>query len=80
MLNIAYAMSNIRFYADPSEMNNHEKSLLRVVKDEIKMLTGIEVSDSYIRQYLRNLPHSKPVPIERIEEFNRLSKNILMSA
>ena len=80
MLNMAFAMSNIREEIGYKFMNDHERSLLHFVLGEFKRITGIDATVDRIRDFLLDFPDPGPVHIDKIREFNMLAKKTLQAA
>jgi len=73
MLNMAMAASNIRANTQYKDMEDFERKLIAFIKAECRDITGIDVPEENVLIFIQDLPRAAPLPIESIEEFNRLT-------
>jgi len=88
MINIALAASNIPANATEEELKTSYGPIIGFIKNQYKEILGSElaVPDSIagalkvLRYIVLTLPRAYRVPLEKIEEYNRLAKQALISA
>lgn len=82
ILDIAFAASNIRSSVQYSDMDESEKRLVRFIKKECLVMTGLktdDIKDDMILEFIKRLPKPAPIPIDIIEH-NRLTLQKLQQA
>jgi len=81
ILNMAFAASNIPNDASLAEMHKYT-SLLCFIKNQYKDITGKELTADNLLQAIRwiTLPSAKPVPIQALKEYYRLTIDQLHKA
>lgn len=82
ILDIAFAASNIRSSVSYSDMDESEKRLIRFIKEECLVMTGLktdDIKDDMILEFIKSLPKPAPIPIDIIEH-NRLTLQKLQQA
>lgn len=83
ILDIAFAASNIRSSVRYSDMDESEKKLIRFIKEECLVITGLktdDIKDDMILEFIKSLPKPAPIPIDIIEHNNRLILQKLQQA
>lgn len=73
LLNMAFAEAHIRKDIVYGQMDDWEKGLIALIKSECKAVTGIDVPEDRVLQFIKNLPKVEPLPIDDIAEYNRLT-------
>lgn len=82
ILDIAFAASNIRSSVQYSDMDESEKRLIRFIKEECFVMTGLktdDIKDDMILEFIKRLPKPAPLSIDVIEH-NRLTLQKLQQA
>ena len=73
LLNMAFAASNIRLGARLEDMDAAEARLIEFIRVQCRHVTGMTVPADQILAFIKDLPQASPIPIDRIEEYNRLT-------
>lgn len=73
VLNMALAASNIRLNTPYASMDESEKNFVRIVKDICRSITGEDVAEDVVLDFIKDLPRIVPLPVDKIEEYNRLT-------
>ncbi|MCX5678423.1 MAG: glycogen/starch synthase [Candidatus Omnitrophica bacterium] len=73
LLNMAFAEAHIRGGITYDQMDYWEKGLIALIKSECKAVTGMDISEDTVREFIKNLPRVEALPIDSIEEYNRLT-------
>ncbi|MFH1791305.1 MAG: glycogen/starch synthase [Candidatus Omnitrophota bacterium] len=84
LLNIAMSVASIRENIQYSDYDDAEKAMLEFAKRQYLSLTGLGLTIPVheIMSFLRNLvlPEARPVPLEKIRQYNRFAKRLLSAA
>ena len=73
MLNMAVAASNVRLNTAYNQMDDSEMRMLKFIRQECKAITGLDVPEDRVLKFIKDLPRTEPCPINRIEEYNRVT-------
>ncbi|MGD2278927.1 MAG: hypothetical protein PVH45_02385, partial [Candidatus Omnitrophota bacterium] len=69
LFNMAFAASNIRKGVRYDEMNDFERKLIQFIKDQCREITGIDVEEEKLLEFIKNLPPAKPVPVDSLRDY-----------
>jgi len=73
MLNMAVAATKIRKNTAYSGMNDYERRLIAFIKDQCALITGLEIPEEDILEYIKNLPEAAAVSVDKLEGYYRLT-------
>ena len=80
MFNMALAASNIRKNTPYDKMNSYERRFISFIKHQCKAITGIDISEDEILEFIKELPPASAIPVDKIEEYYRLTIEQLRQA
>jgi len=83
VLDIAFAASNIRSSVRYSDMDESEKRLIRFIKEECMVMTGLkrdDIKDDMILEFIKSLPKPAPLSIDTIEYNRRILQKLQQAA